>query len=588
LLLPFTLQPLAAQITGPVISSLSPSAASAGDAAFTLTVNGSGFISGDTVMWNSTPLTTTFVNATQVTATVPANLVATAGSASVTVKDPGGAVSFAVTFTINAAPTITSLNPNSATAGGAAFTLNISGTGFLSGATVMWNSTPLTTSFGDSGHLNGQVAANLIASAASVSVTVQNPGGATSNAVTFTVSATTLTMTSLSPNSASMGGAAFTLTVNGTGFASGATVLWNSTALTTNFVSSTQLTASVTAALIASVANVSVSVQNPGGATSNALPFTVSAQVLTLAITSLSPSSAAAGGAGFTLTVNGSGFVSGAVVQWNGTALTTTFVSATQLTATVSTSLIASPGNASVAVINPNMAASNAVIFSITALSLPQFGFGGGFVMSFYATNSGTQAESFTITFYDDAGRPFVVAFSGLTPNSTLTDTVGANSAKYYEGGSFTAPLQTGSAVVSTSPGVTVLAILRRRGSDGSYYNAGIATVAGYNEFIIPFDATTFAATGEPMFTGFAIANLDATTSANVTCTARDTVGNVIPNAIVVPVLNPLGHFSGYLFTALTGLRGTIDCSSNTKIAAVALEAQGTNSLASFPVTVIR
>jgi len=48
----------------------------------------------------------------------------------------------------------------------------------------------------------------------------------------------------LSPSSAVPGGAAFTLTVNGTGFASTAAVLWNGTARATTFVSSSKLTAS--------------------------------------------------------------------------------------------------------------------------------------------------------------------------------------------------------------------------------------------------------------------------------------------------------------------------------------------------------
>ena len=52
-------------------------------------------------------------------------------------------------------------------------------------------------------------------------------------------------------------------------------------------------------------------------------------------ITSLNPSSRTAGTATFTLTVNGTGFATGAVVQWNGQPLSTTFVGATQLTATV-------------------------------------------------------------------------------------------------------------------------------------------------------------------------------------------------------------------------------------------------------------
>jgi trimeric autotransporter adhesin len=67
-------------------------------------------------------------------------------------------------------------------------------------------------------------------------------------------------------------------------------------------------------------------------------------------ITSLSPAIIAAGNAAFTLTVNGSGFTGYAIVQWNGTPLPTTFVSATQLTATVSATLIVSPETVAVTV----------------------------------------------------------------------------------------------------------------------------------------------------------------------------------------------------------------------------------------------
>src|SRR5260370_25701352 len=67
-------------------------------------------------------------------------------------------------------------------------------------------------------------------------------------------------------------------------------------------------------------------------------------------IGSMSPSSVAAGGGGFTLTVNGTNYISGSSVQWNVTALSTTFVSATQATASVPASLIASPGSANITV----------------------------------------------------------------------------------------------------------------------------------------------------------------------------------------------------------------------------------------------
>jgi hypothetical protein len=54
----------------------------------------------------------------------------------------------------------------------------------------------------------------------------------------------------------------------------------------------------------------------------------------------LVPDTAAPGGSGFTLTVNGTGFVSGSLVNWNGSTLATTFVSGSQLTASVPASAL--------------------------------------------------------------------------------------------------------------------------------------------------------------------------------------------------------------------------------------------------------
>jgi 6-phosphogluconolactonase len=82
------------------ITAIAPTSATAGGAAFTLTVTGSGFVSSDTVQWNGLPLATTFSTSTQLTASVPAGLIATAGSASVTVA-AGATVSKAISFTIN-------------------------------------------------------------------------------------------------------------------------------------------------------------------------------------------------------------------------------------------------------------------------------------------------------------------------------------------------------------------------------------------------------------------------------------------------------------------------------------------------------
>ena len=96
-------------------------------------MNGTGFVSGAVVQWNGTPLTTTFVSATQLTAQVPATLIATAGTATITVVENGVTSNTLYLHRSAAGPAITSLSPSTATAGGAAFTLTVNGTGFVSG-----------------------------------------------------------------------------------------------------------------------------------------------------------------------------------------------------------------------------------------------------------------------------------------------------------------------------------------------------------------------------------------------------------------------------------------------------------------------
>jgi uncharacterized protein (TIGR03437 family) len=330
-------------------------------------VNGFGFLVGSTVQWNGSPLSTNYVSGTQLTATVPTNLIASTGTASVSVLNPGGTTFNTVTFAINApTPSNLSLSPNSATAGGPGFTLTVSGSGFLVGSVVQWNGSPLSTNYVSGTQLTASVSASQIASQGNASVTVVNPGGVTSAAAIFPIIAPIPSNLSLSPNSATAGGPGFTLTVTGSGFLVGSVVQLNGSPLSTNYVSGTQLTASVSASQIASQGSANVTVVNPGGATSTtAATFTINPP--TPSISSLGPNSTTAGGPGFTLTVNGSGFLVGSTVQWNGSAVSTNYFSGTQLSASISASQIASQGTASVTVVNPGGATSNSVTFTITA-----------------------------------------------------------------------------------------------------------------------------------------------------------------------------------------------------------------------------
>jgi uncharacterized protein (TIGR03437 family) len=181
--------PFAINLPGPTITSISPNSVAAGYpfTSLTLTVNGSNFSSGAVVQWNGAPEPTTLVSATQLTALIPASLLASAGAAAVTVAS-GGLGSNGVTFTINSPnPVVQSLSPGSVVAGSAGFTLTLNGQGFASGATVQFANSQLTTTFVSSTQLTAFVPANLIATAGTPMVEAINPGGAASNQITFPI-----------------------------------------------------------------------------------------------------------------------------------------------------------------------------------------------------------------------------------------------------------------------------------------------------------------------------------------------------------------------------------------------------------------
>ena len=272
----------------PAATSLSPSSTVAGGAGFSLTVNGSGFTSASVVSWNGSPRPTTFLSSTQLTAAIAATDVAAVGSAqvSVTTPPPGGGTSAALTLTIAPPPTL-SVNTTSAAAGQ---NVTVTLTGGLGGATD-WIAMALTSAPNSSYVAytyvgSGVTTRTWTVAAPSTAGTYEfrlflNNGStraATSPAVTVVfVPPPVPVVNSLSPSSGVAGSAGFTLTVNGSGFASSSVVSWNGGARPTTFVSSTQLTAAVAASDVAAVgtAQVSVSTPPPGGGTSSSRLFTI-------------------------------------------------------------------------------------------------------------------------------------------------------------------------------------------------------------------------------------------------------------------------------------------------------------------------
>jgi hypothetical protein len=213
--------------------------------------------------------------------------------------------------------------------------------------------------------------------------------------------------------------------------------------------------------------------------------------------------------------------------------------------------------------------------------ALAQLTAGGGLTTGFFFLNTGNAPANYSMNLYGDQGNRIAMPFANGTSNQ-LAGAIPAHGLVYYETINPQLPLQQGWGLFAADAPIVVQALFRNA-VNGTYYEAAVpSTPGGINEVVFPFDATTFAATGQPLATGVAVANLN-TFTANITCLASDQNGIVIPNAIQIPALPPLGHWAGFQFPALNGKRGTIDCTSNTNISATALRARG-SALSSLPV----
>nr|WP_241696176.1 IPT/TIG domain-containing protein [Solimonas terrae] len=261
-------------------------------------------------------------------------------------------------FTVLPAPSVSGISPATAYAGGPAFRLTVNGANFASNSQVTWNGQSRLTTYVSSSQVTAEIGANDIAASGTYAVGIT---GSVSS-VNFTVQNPSLS--ALSPNSATAGGAAFTLSVSGSGFSSSSIVLWNGSPRSTSFVSASQLSANIAQADIATGGTVNVSVNNGSGASSNAAIFAVNNPVPVLA--SASPSSVTAGSAAFILTVSGSAFEPSSVVQWNGSARPTTYLSATSLSAQIAAGDVADGTMAAVTVLSPAPGGGSSAALAVT------------------------------------------------------------------------------------------------------------------------------------------------------------------------------------------------------------------------------
>ena len=292
---------LAVNNPAPVIASLSPSTVVVNAPAATVTVSGTGFLPTTVLQVNGATRSAMYVSGTQLTVPFTTADFATVQTFAVSATNPtpGGGAAAPVNLTVTAkpaaTPAITSVSPTTLVAGSASTFLTVRGTNVGSTSKVLWNGTPLTTSyiFGPDYttpypyvtgyYLSAQLPASLLTTPTSASVTVNTPTAvADSNALTVAVTNPPVpTLTSLSTAYGPIGVPA-TVQLYGTGFTAKSVVSINGTPYATTFGSSGGLTVTIPASTIALPGNVILTVNTPapGGGTSNGQTFSAYAPIV--------------------------------------------------------------------------------------------------------------------------------------------------------------------------------------------------------------------------------------------------------------------------------------------------------------------
>ena len=379
---------------GPVVTTLSPSTLSTSSSNQNLTLTGTGFKAGAKVNVAKVGGTTAVLTPTAVSATsivVPVNVGLFPATFAVQVVHADGTKSVAVHLTVSApAPSVTSVSPASITGSTANQTITLAGANFQTGAKVN-----LTYSGGTSSSLTpASVSATSMAVPVNVGTTVRTwtlqvvtPDGKRSATSSLAVTAPPPLISSLSPASLVGSAVSQNVTLNGSGFQSGAkvSVSYSGGAVST-LVPTTLVPTTLTATIIKVAVNFgttprtwTVKVTNPDGKSSGTANLAVTAPAAVAApapavsavstssaptVTAVNPNTLARSGATQAVTITGIGFKAGLKIVLSGAGTATT-IQGTAITSIAATKVVAriNPGNVarvfSLQLVNSDGKASN-------------------------------------------------------------------------------------------------------------------------------------------------------------------------------------------------------------------------------------
>jgi virginiamycin B lyase len=387
-------------------------------------------------------------------------------------------------------------------------------------------------------------------------------------------------ISSISPNNVTLGSitatsstsGVFNLTINGAGFLNGATVQFGdtdpATLLPTFFVTTAQLTATVPINL--STGQISVTVINPGGAVSNALPLTVNpAANTTITITTpslpdgvvgtpYSQTLVATGGtppytwailvgslpAG--LTLSPAGVIYGVPTAAGPQTFTVGLTDSDLVPASLSLSLNIDP----------------AAVLTSNAVRVPQILDGAGWTTGFTIVNIDQVPVTFSFNFWDDSGNVLAFPILNGTPG-LLTATLNPGATYFAQSPGVATALQQGWAEVNATGKVGVMASFALESSGTRGEEAAISGVQSGNSIFMPFDNT------QGFTTAVAIANSNATQTLTVALTFLTDAGVSSSANLVLPPKAHTAFDVPTAYPALANSRGSINFTASTADIAV-------------------
>lgn len=390
----------------PVITAISPTTAGMGSAGLTVTVTGTAFAANSRVVVDATPRPTTYVSATTLRVAIPAVDLTTLGTRGISVLTPapGGGVSSSLPLTV-IGPTLSVNGSFGAVAAAANSSLVIavangpanrtdwvtiapvgsgpntySGIWFLSGTSMP----------PDAGLTAATFALRAPATDGDYEVRFLADGHwdrlATSGVITVSAPRPVPQLATIAPAGIVEGSPSATVVLNGSGFHATSQVLFDGVARPTTFNSVNRLTVTLSSGDLMAIAahTLSVTTPGPGGGTTGGATFNVFAVPPVPILTSISPTSVAAGTQGLTLTVNGSAFAANSQVVVEGTVRPTTFVSSTVLRVAIPANELTAIGSRSIMVLTsaPGGGASSSASLSVLGPSITVNGISGAITVA--------------------------------------------------------------------------------------------------------------------------------------------------------------------------------------------------------------